>query len=768
MKIQHRGAALFILFLILMGFNAGAQQASTRYPIIPYPTSLIAANGNFMVNPSTIIVIPVNGLFKDEAGILNQFFANCFGKPLKQSNIGGSHSIRLKYDAGIRAEEGYNLIITPLQITISAKTTVGMFMAVQTIRQLLPISAELTAIVPLKSLALPALAIHDEPAYAWRGMHLDVSRHFFSISYLKKFIDVLALYKFNKFHLHLTDDQGWRIEIKKYPRLTEEGAWRTYNNQDSACMKKAANNPDFNIDPEHIIHKDGKTLYGGFYTQAEMKALVAYAASRHIDIIPEVDMPGHMMAATNEYPYLNCDGKSAFGKLFSTPICPCLPTTFQFAQDVYTEIMDIFPSRYIHIGGDEVDSSFWSKSDACKEFMRKEGLKNVAELQSYFINNMEKFFNSRGRKLIGWDDILEGSISKTAVIMYWRTWVPKAPAQAAKNGNKVIMTPGSPLYFDNIPDKNSIPDVYNFDIIPKGLTNVEAKNIIGAQGNIWTENIPSEKRADYMYMPRMTALAEVLWTHRQDYRSYLQRLQVHYDRLDVLNVNYRLPDLQGFLSSNVFISQDTLRIEKPLSNLAIRYTTDSTAPNISSTILSKPLIINKSQLIRVAAFKTNGSRGDIYDLKYQKQTLAEPEAVEQVSNGLVCKQWKGFYKLSTLIPDTKPDSVFKVDSIVVPKGAEAPSFGLKYRGYLDIPEDGIYSFYLTCDDGGVLKIANREVVNNDGLHSAIEKNGQVALKKGLQSIALDFIEGGGGYSLKLKYSFKGSEPQDIPSSWLKN
>jgi hexosaminidase len=762
----HKG----LFFLCMLGgiLKVSAQQPYARYPIIPYPTSLIAKEGSFKITPATVLIL-TDSKFKAEAGILNQLLANSFGKSLKITTVkGDGHGIRLKYDESIKADEGYALNIDLQEITISARTTAGMFLAVQTIRQLMPPTAERAGLATVKSINLPAVVINDEPAYAWRGMHLDVSRHFFSINYLHKFIDILALYKFNKFHLHLTDDQGWRIEIKKYPKLTENGAWRTYNNQDSVDMKRAVDNPDFNFDQEHIIQKDGKTLYGGFYTQAEMRALVAYAAAKQIDIIPEIDMPGHMMAAINQYPYLSCDGKSAFGKLFSTPICPCLPSTFEFAQDVYSEIMDIFPSKYIHIGGDEVDRSLWGKSEECKALMAKEGLKNIAELQSYFINNMEKFFNSKGRKLIGWDEVLEGGISKTAIIMYWRGWVPKAPIEAAQHGNQVIMTPGSPLYFDAIPDKNSLPNVYNFNVIPKGLTDLEAKNIIGAQANIWTEWIPSERRADYMYMPRMTALAEVLWTNKKNYPSYLQRLNAHYSRLDILNVHYRLPDLSGFLSSNVFTNQDTLRVEKPLAGLTIRYTTDNSAPGISSTILDKPLIINQPQTIRMAAFRADGSRGDVYDLQYQKQALAEPETVASIKNGLLCKQYKGMFRRTIRIPDTKPDSTFTVNNIEVPKAAEAPRFGLKYRGYLDVPLDGIYSFYLTCDDGGVLKIADKEVVNNDGNHSAIEKAGQVALKKGLHNIALDFVEAGGGYTLKLKYSINGMQPQDIPSQWLKN
>jgi hexosaminidase len=425
---------------------------------------------------------------------------------------------------------------------------------------------------------------------------------------------------------------------------------------------------------------------------------------------------------------------------------------------------------------------------------------------------MEKFFNAHGRKMIGWDEVLEGGVSSTATIMYWRTWVPKAPVEAAKNGNPVIMTPGSPLYFDGNQDKNSLPAVYHFHVVPKGLTRKEAKNIIGAQANIWTEYIPTEARADYMSMPRMTALAEALWTNHPDYPSYLRRLQTQYTRLDTLKVHYRLPDLTGFAQLNVFTNQDTLWIQRPLDNLAIHYTTDSTAPTMTSPILSKPLIIRqppekhirqppekhirqpqenlsrqsqgkripqspekriplspgKNVWVRIAAFRPDGSHGDIYTLQYQQQSLATPATASTTKDGLRCSRYKGHFRMTTRMTGRIPDTTLTVRTLVVPSSVEAPSFGLQYRGYLDIPTDGIYTFYLTCDDGGTLKIAGRDVVNNDGNHSAIEKDGQVALQKGLQPIALDFIEAGGGYTLQLKYSFNGSEPQEIPAKWLKN
>lgn len=764
----YKGCVYCVFYLLYCICNNSllAQSNPDQYPLIPYPVSLIAGNEHFTITPATKIVV-ADGLFENEVAVLNIFFTNNFGKPLRQSKEQNGSYIRLIYDPFVKSPEGYRLTITAKQVLLSAKTPAGMFMAIQTIRQLLPPSIENKNGQRQKKLTLPAVIIEDEPAYAWRGMHLDVSRHFFSVTYLKKLIDLMALYKFNKFHLHLTDDQGWRIEIKKYPKLTEEGAWRTFNNQDSLCIESSKENPDFKIDPAHIFQKNGKTVYGGFYTQEQMRDVVAYATARHIDIIPEIDMPGHMMAAIDSYNYLSCDGKSAFGELFSIPVCPCLPGTFQFAKDIFTEIMDIFPGQYIHIGGDEVDRSFWAKSEECKALMEKEGLKNTAELQSYFIRNMEKFFNEHGKKLIGWDEILEGGVSKSAVIMYWRTWVPKAPVDAAKNGNKVIMTPGSPLYFSEQPDKNSLPNVYQYNLIPDGLTETEATNIIGAQANLWSEKIPAERRADYMIMPRMTALAERLWTNKSEYNFYLQRLTVHYQRLDLLHVNYRLPDLP-LLEKYVFTNQTELSVKKTLNNLSIRYTLDGSLPTIKSNLLTKPLVISQTKFIRLAAFRADGTRGDIYDLHYQKQSLANPALPSKINDGLICNWYKQAFKSTTLIPDDKPDGSMNVSNVIVPEEAKAPSFALKFRGYIQVPEDGIYSFYLTCDDGGILRIADREVVNNDGWHAPKEKNGQVALKKGLHKLAIDFIEGGGGYTLKLQYSKNGLEPQDIPDSWFKS
>lgn len=754
---------LVALFLFA-GLNvARAQESQQNFPLIPYPTTLVAGTGQFSITDKTVIVVESHK-FDAEASQLNAVLAQYLSKPLRQTGKGGLNRIILRWE-GNNFPEGYKLSVTAKEMLLSANDPAGMFRAVQTMRQLLPANARLA--MTGKSLFIPAVQISDHPAYAWRGMHLDVSRHFFSVKYLRKFIDLLALYKFNKLHLHLTDDQGWRIEIKKYPKLTEEGAWREFNNQDSACIAKSKDNPDFAIDPQHIIHRNGKTLYGGYYTQTEMKSIVAYATARHIDIIPEIDMPGHMMAAINSYPFLTCNGENKWGKTFTTPICPCKESSFEFAQNVFTEIMDIFPSQYIHIGGDEVDRSSWESSPLCKAFMEAHQLKTSAELQSYFINRMEKFFNSKGRKLIGWDEILEDGISPTAMVMYWRSWVPNAPLKAAKNGNMVVMSPGNPLYFDSAPDKNSVYNVYHFNPVPKNLNAQQAKAIVGAQANTWAEMIPSENRADYMIFPRMTALAERLWSNIDDYPGYMLRLTKHYSRLEALGVHYRLPDIGGLVEQNVFTSEAVLDPAKPLAGLDIRYTTDGSLPNVRSTLLEKPLHIKEATFIRLAAFKKQGSRGDVYDLHYKKQEAVPAVEVTTAEAGLRCDFYPGSFKSAKLMTG-KPEKVFTVEQLTVPTEAKAVAFGLNYTGYLDIPEDGIYSFFLICDDGGILNIGGKEVVNSDGWHPPVERSGQVALKKGLQPFLLNFVEGGGGFTLNLKYSVNGSLPREIPAGWLKH
>ena len=758
----------FLLTVVLLtacgpGKSPDAVQGP-RYAIIPYPQELTGGQGSFKLSGETPLFITApNGVFDSGIKELQSLLEHATGQRPALTEETADHNIVLQYDSTLQAE-GYHLEVTTSSINITAKTDAGLFRATQTLRQLLPATVETTV---LKETTIPAVSIKDYPAYAWRGMHFDVSRHFFSIDHLHKLIDAMALYKFNKLHLHLSDDQGWRIEIKQYPKLTEAGAWRELNNQDSTCIERSKNDPSYALESKHLIQRDGKTLYGGFYTQDEMRGLIAYAAARHIDIIPEIDMPGHMMAAIKQYPYLACStGGAAWGKTFSTPICPCNEETYRFAEDVYSEIFDLFPSEYIHLGADEVEKTTWGTAPTCQALMKKNNLKNLNELQSYFVLRMEKFFQAHGKKLIGWDEILEGGVSSSAVVMYWRGWVPDAPVKAARQGNNVIMTPGNPLYFDNLPDSRSLDAVYHFNPIPKGLDEKSAANIIGAQANTWTEFIPSDTRADYMMFPRMTALSEVLWTNKQDYDGYRARLIPHYTRLDQLKIDYRLPDLEGLVQNNVFTDKAVLALTPPLPDLTLRYTRDGSMPDANSDKLSEPVTITESDTVKLALFTKAGRRGDVYALVYEKQTYSPAQAATDLQPGLKLLYNPGSFKNTAGIGQ-EPDSTLAVSGIVVPDSIAKGSFGLRYRGYIDVPQQGVYNFFFTCDDGGKLRIDNRLVVDNDGLHGPILKSGGIALDKGPHIFELDFIEGGGGFTLDLKYSTGSEQPAPVPTSWWK-
>ncbi len=795
--------SFFLQLLIITGLctldpHTGQAQEdnNTLPPVIPYPASLKGSSDHFVINRQTTLVVQAPaGLFDNEQRYLQTMIRKYLGpEALKQVKTPGHNTILLRQEtAGLgtagsvttgqvttsqvtassqaAGPEAYRLTVDNDQVVLTASTAAGMFYAVQTLRQLLPAVMENGQ---GDKLLLRGAVIADEPAFPWRGMQLDVSRHFFSPAYLKKYIDMMALYKLNKLHLHLTDDQGWRIGIKKYPRLTSEGAWRNFNSQDSDCIRlaKETGNPDFNIDPQHIRIRNGKQQYGGFYTQAEMKDLIRYAATRHIEIIPEIDMPGHMMAATALYPELTCDDQPGAdgSKGFSTPICPCKESTLQFAEDIFTEIADLFPSRYIHIGGDEVERSHWKNSPLCQAFMTAHHISSLEGLQSYFNDYMEAFFRQKGKTLVGWDEIVEGGIDSLAVVMFWRPWARLSPLKAASNGNKVIMTPDGPLYFDAFPDKNTLPAVYHYNPTDTmyEMNTAQQKNIIGVQANLWSERVPSEARADYMVMPRMSALAELGWTHQDLYESYLLRLTKQYDRLDRLHIHYRLPDLPDMAEKRIFVDTAAFMVRPPMPRMTIHYTKDNSFPTLSSPILTRPLSIDNSLTVKLAAFTPSGRRGDIYTVVFDHQPYAPPVVKEtNLREGLLGEVYKGSFSKTTGINGAIDQSLV-IPGISLPEGMPATGFGMKLNGYIDVPQTGIYTFFLRSDDGSVLHIAGRLVVDNDGLHSSAEKGGQVALTKGLHVFSLDYINGSGGSELGLAWSLNGSTPQPVPPAWLKH
>jgi hexosaminidase len=746
MKFAKHLIWISCLFLLTQCNEKESQPGSLS--IIPYPVTLTKGEGSFTVTKDTRIIS--NDVSSEAAAT---FLAELLSAS-SQFNMTPANEpaeinfIELKIQPGFEPE-AYELNITNKSIAITASTSAGLFYGVQTLRQMLSEKIE-TRDKSVAAWSVPVATISDKPTYSWRGMHLDVSRHFFSKEFLKSFIDRMALYKFNKFHLHLTDDQGWRIEIKKYPELTSKGAWRAFNDQDSICIDKAKENPDFALPTDFIKDTPEGKVYGGFYTQEDIKELVQYAADRFITIVPEVDMPGHMKAVLNSYPELSCVDGAGWGKIFSIPLCPCEESTYVFAENVLSEISELFPGEFVHIGGDEVDKTTWAQSDACKALIKKEKLKNVDELQSYFIRRLEKFLLTKNKKMIGWDEVLEGGVDSTTNIMYWRGWVPDAPLKAARNHNDVIMSPTSHCYYDYVPDHTTLEKMYGFNPIPQQLTGKDADRIIGVQANIWTEWIPTVSRLDYMTMPRMLALSEVGWAKPTSYDEFNSRVSDHYRRMDELKINYRLPDLPALRENVVFIDKETLSLEKPTAVTEIRYTTDGSTPTSASTLYKDPITIDASTTFRVLTLGAGGRSGNTYTLKYDKQTYSP--AITPSFTGIKCRYFEANNFKS--VKDTTSAKFIKeaiVNEITIPAFCREESYALKFTTYIEVPEDGIYTFYQSSDDGAVLVIDGRVVIDHDGFKGSNEVRGQIALSKGSHLLQLSYFEAGGGNSVSLQF-----------------
>lgn len=442
--------------------------------------------------------------------------------------------------SGNFGSEGYTLSVNDQEVVVRADSSAGLFYGIQTLRQLLPAEATFgKSPVAKPCFSIPAVEIEDQPAYRWRGYMLDCSRHFFSEEEVKKILDLMASQKMNLFHWHLTDDQGWRIEIKKYPQLTEIGAWR--------------DGIGFGFDPKMTTHYRADGKYGGFYTQDEIKEIVAYAAKRHITIMPEIDMPGHSEAALVVKPQLSCfpEGlKNHNQGLITNVYCAGKEETFQFMEDVYSEVMALFPGKFIHIGGDECRKENWRNCSLCQQRMKENGLKNEEELQSYVIKRMEAFVNSKGHALIGWDEILEGGLAPRAAVMSWRG--TSGGIQAAAEGHDVVMAPNSHCYFDHGQGVDGEPvyqggnlflkTVYSFDPAD-GIPADKLGHVLGGQACLWAEFIPNESHAEYMTAPRLSALAEALWSPKanRDWASFQIRLQDEFKRYEAAGLNYRNP-----------------------------------------------------------------------------------------------------------------------------------------------------------------------------------------------------------------------------------
>ncbi len=540
----------FCLATIFVGFSTVFAQTNT-YDIVPKPVKLKTQSGQFVFNNETRIVIPSNNEdMHNAAFVLLERLLLSTGLNVKitdnsQETIKpGDNMIYFKLNPGITNMEAYKMKIGKKEIEIEASAAPGFFYAMQTIRQLLPPEIEADVLAKNITWAVPCAVIEDAPRYPHRGFMLDVCRHFSDVNTVKRHIDKLAFHKINRFHWHLTDDQGWRIEIKKYPKLAEVSAWR------NRTLIGHAFAPD---------QKFNQTRYGGYYTQEQIKEVIAYAKKKFITIIPEIEMPGHAVAALTAYPELSCSGgpfevEGRWG-IFNDVYCP-KEETFEFFENVLSEVAGLFPGEYIHIGGDECPKIRWERCYHCQMKIKELGLKDEHGLQSYLVTRIEKFVNSKGKRIIGWDEILEGGLAPNATVLSWRG--AEGGIAAAKQGHDVIMAPTSFCYLDYYQSENKeieplaiggyvpLEKVYSFDPMPDGLTPAEAVHILGGQANLWTEYIDSEMHAQYMMFPRLAALAEAVWTPKSDknYADFKKRLPGVLKHYDAMGVTYSKSNLK--------------------------------------------------------------------------------------------------------------------------------------------------------------------------------------------------------------------------------
>nr|WP_315476372.1 family 20 glycosylhydrolase [uncultured Undibacterium sp.] len=587
---------ILVLCLVLLSSPTLAEMKTVTLPIIPLPHNIVSQHGFFKLS-SQVQVYAADAASQSNAKLLIAALASTqkwqltLHQGLPTKKILNAIVFRAPKAAQVK-DESYQLNIQPHGIELVGSEH-GQFYALQSLLQLLPMQGQ-------AHIQLPLTQIQDQPRFVWRGMHLDVGRHMFSVEFIKKLLDQMAVYKLNTFHWHLTEDQGWRIEIKRYPKLTEIGGFRKETTKDR------------NYQP---YIGDGEP-YGGFYTQEQIREVVAYAKTKHINVVPEIELPGHSLAALAAYPELACTpGPFEVGTnwgIFEDIYCPS-EQTFTFLENVLTEVIDLFPSQYIHIGGDEAPKTRWKASPLAQEVMRREGLKNEEELQSYFIRRVEKFINSKGKRLIGWDEILEGGLAPNATVMSWRG--EEGGIAAAKEGHDVIMSPTSWCYFDagqgpkeqemwQLGGEISLEKVYSYNPVPHTLTATQQSRIRGVQANVWTEYLRTPEKIEYMVFPRILAMAEVAWSKQEQrqFTHFEQRIAPHYSRLSAQKIAYRIPRPQGLDQIILKGDEAVLNLKSPVVGSKMYFSLDGSAPDKDASLYKKPVSF-KASLVKPVVVK---------------------------------------------------------------------------------------------------------------------------------------------------------------------
>jgi hexosaminidase len=615
--------SLFVTALVVSFFIADAQRTAV-ISVIPQPVSLVKGAGYFTLPASAVIIAPKNEEVKRMATDLAAKLSKGINKiTVKEGAAVQPKSITLLLvnDKSIR-KDGYRLKITTAGVSLSANEPSGIFYGMQTLLQLFPQVVESKADVMVDDKwVLPAVTIEDHPRFGWRGLMLDVSRHFFTVAQVKDYIDQMVKYKFNLLHLHLTDDQGWRIEIKSLPKLTGVGAWRVERTGTFGTLSKP--------------QPGEAATYGGFYTHEDIKEIVKYAADRFVNILPEIDVPGHSLAAIAAYPELSCTpgeyyvspgdrfmiwpgGGQHFYGLIDNTLCPANEKVYEFMEKIFTEVAQLFPFEYIHMGGDETARNFWEKTDAIKAMMQKENLKNLDEVQSYFVKRMEKIINSKGKKMIGWDEILDGGLAPNAAVMSWRGM--KGGIEAARQGHEVVMSPTDFAYIDYMQGDAAIePPVYatlrlkkayQFDPLPEGI---DASLVKGGQANLWTEQVYNTRHLQYMTWPRGFAIAEALWSpkEKRDWNDFARRTERHFERLTAAEVKYAPSIYDPIVDVS---KKDTatilIKLSTEIEGLSIHYSFDNSFPDRYYPQYSVPLTVPKdAAAIKMITYRDNQPTG---------------------------------------------------------------------------------------------------------------------------------------------------------------
>jgi len=638
---------LFMALLICSSFSFGSTTDIEAISIIPKPTFLEERDGKFLLDGSTKIFVEsedgeIIRVVKEFIKKIN--FAKHYNLKLTKNNYADlAKEIRfLQSENQNYGKEGYLLDVSPRKINIEANTANGIFYAIQTLYQLMPYQLYSDDAIGSIELEIPCVNIIDKPRFGWRGNMLDPSRHFISKNYIKQNLDYLASLKMNVFHWHLTDDQGWRIEIKSLPKLTDVGSWRVDRNNEEWWGRL----------PQQM---EEKSTYGGFYSQEDIKEIIEYAKERFITVIPEIDIPGHSQAAIASYPEISCDEKKYYvatgGVAKDNTYCPGKEITFDYTEKILSEIAELFPSEYIHIGGDECNKEAWQICADCQKRIEGNKLRDEHELQSYFIKRVEKIINSKGKKLIGWDEILEGGLAPNATVMSWRG--EEGGIEAAKAGHDVVMTPNTYCYLDlKQGDPELEPEygysqlllntVYSYEPIPNELDEKEAKHVLGIQGNLWGESMQTPFDLNYMLFPRMFAISEVAWSlqENREFNDFTIRLEKAFKRLEAMKVNYATSAYNVSVATS--INQEVVGIQIGLLTEIesdIRFTTDGTEPDLNSTLYENSFNIKETTLIKAKVFKNNKVFGTLTEKEIKihkaagkKVSILSPVS-ERYSNG---------------------------------------------------------------------------------------------------------------------------------------